>query len=764
MKKIIFLLVSISFIYLNCGPAVYYVKPPDWENESKRDSTINYYAQFIKGTKFFIDPGHGGDDRRNKGPKGEAIEADLNLRVSLTLKKYLESAGAKVTLTRDKDSTIPLIERSKLSNESGSDIFISVHHNALGNDDHITNYTSTWYHAYEGHKDYNACNHDLAKYIQRDLAYVMGNNGSLGSFDGTMSDYTVYPNSGFSVLRNAMIPAVLIEGSFFSSYYEEQRLIIPEFNDIQAWGIFRGIGKYMKSGIPKLEMITGNLFDDPKPELKIRVLSNNPINKKNIDVMIDRKEAPCNYDAKSGIISIRPDSQLTNGNHLLDVIVVNKNGNHSFPFKKNIIIAPKAASMKLEIFPKVIPPDQKAISVVTVKVLDKGNNPVADSAMVNFKISAGIIEPVGYTLNGLASVYIHAAEEEIFGVVEASCDGITVYDTIKFVKSGSKYITGKILDYEGKVLPNCGIILPNPEEETFLLPNYTVTDRNGIFIIPMVNSDSLRLAVLRDGYYGKEVSLVLKKDVTVENTRLKKVCAGILFDKNIVIDPRYGGIEKGEVFGNLTSSKLNLEIAGYLFKLLKAAGANVLLVRDEDKYISEEDRAEMTKELKRGYYIRIDVSNKEKIGMVQYPNIPNTNLSRSIMSELHKITKLDTTKIISTYESIFMLTGIGTVSASLPSLNSKYFSSENLKFREMECAWGIFNGILNSYGFDSIQSNTVKKVITENGKPSAGMEAILDGAIISVSDNNGNISFYNITGSSGKVTLLNEKEENFIIK
>jgi len=764
MKKIFFLLASFSFLYFNCSPKVYYVKPLDWENESKRDSTIKHYAQYLKGWKFFIDPGHGGEDRRNKGPEGEAIEADLNLRVSLHLRDYLQKAGAKVILTRDKDSTIPLIERSRLANESGSDIFISVHHNALGNNDHVTNYTSTWYHAYEGHKEYNPCNHDIAKYIQRDLAYVMGNSGSLGSFDGTMSDYTVYPNSGFSVLRNAKIPAALIEGSFFSSYYEEQRLIIPEFNEIQAWGIFRGLGKYLKAEIPKLESLSELKFENNQPEIKIQVDSKQDIKKNSIQVFIDNKENNYKYDDNKKVISIIPDTILNNGDHLLDVVVENKNGNHSFPFRKIFKIAPKAASLKLEIFPSSIPPDKNAIAIAKVKVMDSNNNPVADSAIVDFKISSGQIGSHGFTKDGIVSVYIYAPGNESIAIIEASCDGIKVSDSVTFRKSDGKYVSGKITDKEGKTIEGCGVILPPMGINPIPLPSYTVTDKNGIFIIPNAQGDSIQISLLKDGYFGKDISLFLKNSVTISNITLDKICSGILFDKNIILDARYGGIEKGEVFNNLTSSRVNLEIAQYLSKLLEAAGANVLLIRSEDKYMSEAERAKLTESFKLGFYIRIDVSNKEKIGMIQYPNIPNTNLSRSIMSEIHKLTKLDTTNISSTYESIFMLTSIGTVSVSLPSLNSKFFTTENIKFREMECAWGIFNGIIHYYGYPTGSSKTIKKQLTENGQPVKGIEAILDGAIISVSDNNGNISFYNTEGSVGKILPITENDININVK
>jgi N-acetylmuramoyl-L-alanine amidase len=341
VKKVIFLCILGSLFYLSCGTVhVYYVKPTDWSNKSKQDSTIKYFSQYLNGWKFFIDPGHGGEDRRSKGPKGDVVEADINLRVSLALRDYLERAGAKIVMSRDKDVTVTLSDRSLLANASGCDIFISVHHNSVGNDDRTTNYTSTWYHAQEGHKDFDICNWDIAKYIQRDLAYVMGNNGPLASFDGTLSDFIVYPNNGFSVLKNSKIPAVLIEGSFFSNTYEEQRLKRSEFNKIQAWGIFRGIGKYVRAGVPKLEFVSDTLVKLSKPEIGIKIKSEFPIEKKNIVVTIDNFETNYIYNENSNIITVKVNPALSRGDHLLNVVVTNNNGNHSFPFKRNIKIIP----------------------------------------------------------------------------------------------------------------------------------------------------------------------------------------------------------------------------------------------------------------------------------------------------------------------------------------------------------------------------------------------------------------------------------------
>jgi N-acetylmuramoyl-L-alanine amidase len=81
----------------------------------------------IKG---LIDPGHGGNDRANKGKNGY-IEADGVLKISKYLKAELEKTGQfAITLTRDTDKTLSLTERGKMA--KGYDFFISEHTNAGG--------------------------------------------------------------------------------------------------------------------------------------------------------------------------------------------------------------------------------------------------------------------------------------------------------------------------------------------------------------------------------------------------------------------------------------------------------------------------------------------------------------------------------------------------------------------------------------------------------------------------------------------------------
>jgi N-acetylmuramoyl-L-alanine amidase len=338
--KILFLFLLLAIIS-GCTTVVkiHYEIPPDWKADSTRSKTIEKYSQYLRGRKFFLDPGHGGNDRKNKGRLGLVTEADVNLRVALDLRDYLESAGSIVYLSRDKDTTVNLKDRSIISNKSDADVFISIHHNATASaNDNWTNYTSTYYHAKETDFEFEPCNHDLAKYVERDLSYVMDNPGGLGSFDGTYSDYAIYPGQGFSVLRLSEKPAILIECGFFTNNSEEQRLSIDEFNKIEAWGIFRGLAKYFKASIPQIIPKFGDTskYFNQGANLKLQLQDISGINPKSIVVYCDTFQTYFNFD--KNVLTV-PLEYLSSGEHSIRIICSNNNENHSFPFRRKIIIS-----------------------------------------------------------------------------------------------------------------------------------------------------------------------------------------------------------------------------------------------------------------------------------------------------------------------------------------------------------------------------------------------------------------------------------------
>lgn len=77
-----------------------------------------------------FDGGHGGSDRKNRGPTGY-VEADGNLEMTKILAMMLEGTGAfKVVLTRDTDTSVELRKRANILADAGCDMAISIHSNA----------------------------------------------------------------------------------------------------------------------------------------------------------------------------------------------------------------------------------------------------------------------------------------------------------------------------------------------------------------------------------------------------------------------------------------------------------------------------------------------------------------------------------------------------------------------------------------------------------------------------------------------------------
>jgi N-acetylmuramoyl-L-alanine amidase len=78
--------------------------------------------------KIIVDPGHGGKDTGTSTPGGLA-EKEVTLDIGLRLRYLLEQAAFEVVMTRDKDETVPLRQRTALANAQGADLFVSIHLN-----------------------------------------------------------------------------------------------------------------------------------------------------------------------------------------------------------------------------------------------------------------------------------------------------------------------------------------------------------------------------------------------------------------------------------------------------------------------------------------------------------------------------------------------------------------------------------------------------------------------------------------------------------
>lgn len=187
----------------------------------------------LAGKVIVVDAGHGGHD--TGAHMNGVYEKNLTLAIAKKTAAALSAQGATVIMTRSSDVFIPLLERSNIANRNAADFFISIHINS----NKLANSTSggITFH----HKE-NETSRELAQCIQDEVAQV----SKLPNL-GAWSDGKIY-QSGFSVLRNAGMPAVLLELGFINHSRDRARLQEEDFQDGVAGAIVRGLKVYLGNG------------------------------------------------------------------------------------------------------------------------------------------------------------------------------------------------------------------------------------------------------------------------------------------------------------------------------------------------------------------------------------------------------------------------------------------------------------------------------------------------------------------------------------
>jgi N-acetylmuramoyl-L-alanine amidase len=187
-----------------------------------------------------IDPGHGGFDPGKKGING-ADEKDINLKISLKLRDYLEQSGAVVIMTRSTDNDADgmdgvkhkrkdMAERKKIA--EGGDILVSIHQNSFTQPS--VKGAQTFYHkeSEQGKR--------LAHLIQKNIK----------EYADKENKREEKSNDNYYVLKTTQLPAVIVECGFLTNAEEERKLNAEEYQNIMAWSIYLGIVKYFESEAP----------------------------------------------------------------------------------------------------------------------------------------------------------------------------------------------------------------------------------------------------------------------------------------------------------------------------------------------------------------------------------------------------------------------------------------------------------------------------------------------------------------------------------
>ena len=199
-------------------------------SKSERDDYISKDIS-VKPDKtlIVIDAGHnyGGDSGAEYTHNGITYnETSLNMQVALKLKQELISRGFEVIMTREESDreTIPVREslekRVKLANSYNADLFVSIHHNS--NPNSSANGVEVYYSSATPLDGTSNIQNGLNSKIKSSklLAENMVNNiaTQLGYYNRGAKDEEFY------VVKNTLMPSVLVECGFISNPSEAKKL------------------------------------------------------------------------------------------------------------------------------------------------------------------------------------------------------------------------------------------------------------------------------------------------------------------------------------------------------------------------------------------------------------------------------------------------------------------------------------------------------------------------------------------------------------
>ncbi|MFA5087903.1 MAG: N-acetylmuramoyl-L-alanine amidase [Candidatus Omnitrophota bacterium] len=244
------------------------IVPPDFEEKVVKRLQLTIPPAIKRINTLVLDAGHGGKDPGAIG-KGGLQEKIVVLDIVQRLKKILEDSGVKVILTRDKDEFLTLEQRTEIASRAKADMFISIHANAsrsrkvqgievfscrdLGGQQNSEQQIKKNQDILAGQLSMRADNQDL-KNIIFDMLYFCCQAESRPLAE-RVAFYTAAEvdmknrgskEAGFFVLRNNLMPAILVEVGFLSNPEEEKLLEDDSYRQRLAEGIMRGISAHVQ--------------------------------------------------------------------------------------------------------------------------------------------------------------------------------------------------------------------------------------------------------------------------------------------------------------------------------------------------------------------------------------------------------------------------------------------------------------------------------------------------------------------------------------
>ena len=206
----------------------------------------------------YINPGHGGHDSDDRnvvvypfaqGDTAGFWESNSNLKKGFALNNMLKAKGYTTSMSRVRNTTDDDLKLSTivaLCNNSGADIFYSIHSNATGTENRC-NFPLGLYRGYTGQPVVVGSDQ-----LARTLCTILYQNkatywtSSSYSLYGDWSFYPSWGTQGLGVLRGNNAVSMLDEGSFHDYIPETYRLLNDNYCWLEGWNFSRGADSYFE--------------------------------------------------------------------------------------------------------------------------------------------------------------------------------------------------------------------------------------------------------------------------------------------------------------------------------------------------------------------------------------------------------------------------------------------------------------------------------------------------------------------------------------
>lgn len=196
-----------------------------------------------------LDAGHGGSDMGEH--VGGVEEKKYTLLLAKELQDQLTRAGFKVVMTRTADTRLELSDRTEIARRRKADLFVALHFNSWPGNRSEVRGVETYCLTPAGAASSNAQGEGDTHWLKANgndeknmqLAYQLQKS----LVRGLSAEDRGVKRARFQVLREAAMPAVLIEGGFLSHPAEQKRILDPAYRRQMARAIVDGILAYKRT-------------------------------------------------------------------------------------------------------------------------------------------------------------------------------------------------------------------------------------------------------------------------------------------------------------------------------------------------------------------------------------------------------------------------------------------------------------------------------------------------------------------------------------